>query len=186
MNIDLLMLDDTPLDCLVERLGFGESAAQSSPELRSHMKHVILEWLKEQEALEPPSIVNELSRKTLETAAWSFDRVADGEISEAEHRAAMQAIFGVTAGLLDREIQTLINDIPREASAKAVEKRVFRRDKHVLILSWVHGSCRIHAANFIKAEIGANHARTFESPAEARNEFQKLVEGLLKKGFELV
>lgn len=186
MNVELLALDEDAMSNLIERLGFGGNNGSSTPALRKHLSDTILAWLREREASEPPSIDRELQRKTLETAITSFDRLADGQISEAEHRATMQTIFSVTSGLLPRDIQKDLDDFPRDVRAKVIEKQVFYKDGTLVILTWAYGSTEMYSGTFYPDGLQKQATYSSESPAAARDRYQDAVKKILAAGFKSI
>jgi hypothetical protein len=88
---------------------------------------------------EVPPLRDEIDRKTLETYQWLIDMSVDGQIAESEVKVGVQAIFGVTAGLVSEKVKDFASVVEANPFAKQTQRRVFYSPIKTFVVTWTVG-----------------------------------------------
>lgn len=134
----------------------------------------------------PPELKQELDRKVMDTIRWLFSKAHDGSITDEQFSTGIDTLFMSVSGLVSPDFMPLIDAASDEcANIKPCMRAVMMNwPEGIIALEWFAGSCdvRVSRTNMDDGETVAC-ARTMETPAMARNLFQKTRDSLSAKGW---
>lgn len=137
-----------------------------------------------------PSIEEELERKTSETLASALQGLSRGVMSKEACKAALQALWDATSGLVSRELMDLIAEsIDAIETTRDAPRRVVlaKADKAAIIDLPEAGRITARAVQFFKCGSDKDVAIVPEgsgaSLTEAARKTQKVVRSLKLKGY---
>lgn len=133
-----------------------------------------------------PELRDELERKTLETYEWIIEQASSGQMSEPEVKTSMQAVFGVTAGLVSREITEAAETVEANAHSNFTHRRVFYSTVRSYVVSWTVGSDTVHCTGFGPTAEKRTQAYKRDSAREALQMYTHLCNQILERTGEEV
>lgn len=122
---------------------------------------------------ELPTIKAELNRKTVEFLEQKAHESESGQITKRDLGIVAQAIWTVTAGLVDHDISFLAEQLADEA-AKSPIKRIFAGKGEVLTFAWKAGGngfvlTSVDATTQTKSSVASK-----TEPGELQNKLNRL------------
>lgn len=128
-----------------------------------------------------PTIREELERKTLETYDWLMQRSSTGQFGSSEVRVALQTIFNITSGLIDREITDAAAAVEFESEYNHTHKRIYRVGHIVFVVSWTMGSSEVRVLT-IKHDGTAEKVYECDDSRDGLRKFALICQAMKSKG----
>ncbi|TSP14018.1 hypothetical protein [Cupriavidus campinensis] len=133
----------------------------------------------------PPTLQEEIERKSFEALDWLITSAALGKLSDAQFSTGLDTLFMAVNGLVrGQAFLDLMSAAQSEADAGSVnERRVFmRKDGQVVVLAWEVGSMRVTVSMYREAALVAQRHFDFDSYAEAKSGLQARAQAFIKMG----
>ncbi|MDT4853402.1 hypothetical protein FQZ97_876670 [compost metagenome] len=134
----------------------------------------------------PPTLQQELERKSFETLDWLIASAGLGKLSEAQFSTGLDTLFMAVNGLVrSQEFIEVMSAAQKEIDvAPAVrERRVFIGEKGTLVLSWLVGSLEVKRQIYVEGRLYRDGATAYDSYAEAKAGLAAAAQLVASSGF---
>ena len=126
---------------------------------------------------ELPTIKAELNRKTVEFLEQKAHESQSGQITKHDLGIVAQAVWTVTAGLVDDDISFLAERLADEA-AKSPIKRIFAGKGEVLTFAWKAGGNGFVLTSTDATTLKRSSVASKTEPGELQNKLNRLFAGM--------
>jgi hypothetical protein len=156
--------------------------------MHSHIEMLssIIGELESEKTVEPPSIKEELERKTQETLEFLVRRHDQGRLSNSEFLVGVNAVWGVVAGLVERETMNLIAAAQSEVKGATPKQiRAFKKEHNLAIVSYNESIATvIHCFTDHNGKVTMIPRRfTTEELHTVNDHMEKAAKTILEKGY---
>lgn len=130
----------------------------------------------------PPSIYEELNRKTVDSLAWLWEEHQANRISDEALKVGVIALYHAVSGLVSPELLPYLSVPPAHPRERKDEVRIIKNPNGVVILraSWQLLILEIFMVSMKKHTVGKMVKRV-GNPQELKSVLEKNVEALLHR-----
>lgn len=136
----------------------------------------------------PPSIFEELNRKSLEALRWLVEQHRDGYISDAELHTARTTLFMTVAGLARPDVVELLTQGALPPEQKDTTIRLLRSGDTLVLLKHAIGDHGVEVATLKSKSPLSTRTTSFkgdDAPRKARLWLKKALKALVEnQGFQ--
>lgn len=130
---------------------------------------------------DPTDISEEINRKTSEALIGIVGKYQNGEISDQQYKAAVEAVWNVSSGLTKPEISALVDEALNQLPAKP-QKRCYAwmTAKGVVLATWVYGTNVVTVSSIANGQKTQNQIKS-ASPHGASVFFDGVITALRQR-----